>query len=124
MKKLLVLLIFFCSFSGYAFAVNDAGTVPAPLTCPMAAPVSSGNFCASFKVAATCRCAAKGLPPAICGNIHKLYDYVIAFYHGSQDTMCSDQKDTSKQDCMDDWDCYMKGGDHGGLCNGTGLACE
>jgi hypothetical protein len=122
MKKIIAFLIIFCGFASFACAANFTSVNPGPMSCPMASATSSGNFCASFKVAASCRCQLQGLPPAKCNNMKALYEYLVAYFK-TQDAMCSYQKDTSKQECMDDWDCVISGGDHGGLCNSTGNAC-
>jgi len=54
-----------------------------------------------------------------------VYDRMINMF-GSLKRACEYQRDTSVQNCMDDWNCYRFGGVNslGGLCSSTGKACE
>lgn len=93
--------------------------------CERAAPTTDKGFCASFKKVAICHCM-KSLPNSVCSNIsmETLYNMMVARY-GSMETACKKQSDTSQQDCIDNWNCYRKGGknSHGGLCSATGNKC-
>lgn len=92
--------------------------------CLPSTPSTSASFCESFKSVAECHCMESGLPYAMCSDMNELYVSMIAMFH-SIERACEFQQDTSKQDCMDDWQCYLSGGStsQGGLCNGTGTAC-
>ncbi|OGV35608.1 MAG: hypothetical protein A3E88_06585 [Legionellales bacterium RIFCSPHIGHO2_12_FULL_35_11] len=93
-------------------------------SCPVASPVVSIDFCKSFKVAAQCHCASSGLPRAMCNNEHLLYKRMIDTF-GSLKRACEYQHDTSVQECIDDWECYLSGGltSKSEACSGTGAAC-
>jgi hypothetical protein len=93
-------------------------------SCPRAAPTHSPQFCATFKVAAQCHCSASGLPPMMCSNVRLLYQRLMATF-GSLEKTCAFQRDTTKEDCMDSWKCYLNGGTNveGKLCNSTGRSC-
>ncbi len=92
-------------------------------SCPAALATTNVNFCSSFKTAATCYCTSSGLPSGMCQDMKAIYDRMINIF-GSQRKACEYQKNTPVQTCMDDWDCYHTGGNHGGLCSSTGKACE
>lgn len=94
------------------------------MACPQAFPTVSPGFCNSFKTAAVCHCTSSGLPLGMCSNMVQLYNRMIAMF-GSMDKACQFQRDTSKQECIDDWNCYRLGGtnSNGELCSGTGSTC-
>lgn len=123
MKKLLVsLLCVVASSSALAFVPATVQSIFS--SCPQAAPTTDGGFCASFKSVASCQCVEKGVPSSVCQNIDLLYKVMIARYH-SVENACANQHDTSTQNCIDDWKCYMSGGTNsqGGLCSSTGSKC-
>jgi hypothetical protein len=122
MKKILATLLFLASFSCFAT------TAPAP-TCAKAPPVTSDQFCVQFKSIAQCHCMADGgLPAGMCQDMEVIYKRMKAAF-GSQEAACLWQEQhgsperTTYQDCMNDWYCYREGGDHDGLCSGTGKRC-
>ncbi|MDF1677094.1 MAG: hypothetical protein P1U32_00155 [Legionellaceae bacterium] len=92
--------------------------------CPTAAPTDSPKFCASFQTAARCHCTAGGLPTAMCSNVRLLYQRLLVTF-GTLEKTCEFQHDTTKENCMDSWKCYLNGGKNtaGKLCNGTGRSC-
>lgn len=92
--------------------------------CPHAAPTNALNFCPSFQSVAQCHCTSAGLPSGMCRDVNAIYNRMITVF-GSQLKACQYQRDTSVQECMDDWDCYRLGGkdSFGRLCSGTGKAC-
>ncbi|HSW70759.1 MAG TPA: hypothetical protein VLH77_02125 [Gammaproteobacteria bacterium] len=103
-------------------------TVPcfsAVTPCPQAEPISSPNFCASFRTSAICHCVLSGLPEGMCQDIPELYERMIALF-GSVETACAYQQDASQQTCLDDWQCYRVGGSNaeGQLCSASGNKCE
>ncbi|MDX2346348.1 MAG: hypothetical protein QNK11_05720 [Legionella sp.] len=94
-------------------------------SCPKATATDASDFCASFKVAAQCHCSASGaLPTAMCMNVKLLYQRLMATF-GSIEKTCKFQRDTTTEDCIDSWHCYLKGGKNaqGKLCNATGRPC-
>lgn len=93
--------------------------------CPQAIPTNTPGFCSSFKVIAQCHCTSSGIPKGMCMNMHSLYDRMIGMF-GSVRRACEYQRDTSVQNCIDDWNCYRLGGvnSNNELCSGTGSACE
>jgi len=111
MNKLFVFLIFFVISS-------------VSLACPKATPTNAPNFCATFRVAAQCHCTNSGLPSRMCMNVKLLYQRLISVF-GALEKACEFQHDTTKEDCMDSWNCYLHGGNNvdGNLCSGTGRAC-
>jgi hypothetical protein len=110
-KKLIV--FFFIVFSGYNYA------------CERALPVDHPQFCLSFKSVASCHCTTSGLPYGMCQDVHMLYNRMIAVFK-TLEKACQYQQHTSPQDCMNNWNCYLKGGvdSEGHLCSSTGRACE
>ncbi len=114
MKTILVALCFL--FAIPAFALGQV--------CPNASPVNAPNFCSSFKTAASCNCSAT-LPKSFCNQMRPLYSRMTSMF-GTLERACSYQKKTSKEECMDDWNCYLKGGTtpSGLVCSGDGHACE
>ena len=104
--------------------INDVLSL-APANCPHADPVTSSNFCTSFKSVAECHCIVSGLPQGMCKDMNAIYNRMLSVF-GSQQKACEYQKDVSTQECMDDWNCYRSGGtdSKGNLCSGTGKACQ
>lgn len=94
------------------------------VACPQATPTNAPNFCATFRVAAKCHCTA-GLPAAMCGKMNYLYQRLLIIF-GSLENACAYQHDTTKENCIDSWNCYLHGGKtkDGHLCSGTGRACS
>lgn len=103
----------------------SSSTFAMTMTCPPAVPDSSSNFCSSFKSVAHCYCTSAGLPSFMCKDMGKIYSRMVALY-GSVQKACAHQRHTSAQECIDDWQCYLKGGkdSKNQLCNGTGRSCE
>ncbi|OGV28026.1 MAG: hypothetical protein A3F18_05090 [Legionellales bacterium RIFCSPHIGHO2_12_FULL_37_14] len=110
-RKILGVSIFISSFAAFA--------------CPNALPVDDVNFCPSFKKAAVCHCTASGLPESLCQDMHILYERMIIMFK-SLERACEFQHYTSKQDCIDNWRCYLVGGEDslGRACSSTKLPCE
>ena len=94
------------------------------LACNRAAPTDSPQFCTSFKAAASCYCTSSGLPTGMCQDMNALYSRML-FIFGTLQRACEYQKYTSTQDCIDNWNCYLRGGidSKGKLCNGTKRSC-
>lgn len=117
MKRTLILLA--CAFSMSSFAGG------ALLKCPQALPTDSPKFCPSFKSVAECHCVSAGLPKMMCQNVESIYTRMISMF-GSLQKACEYQKDTTVQTCIDDWNCYRKGGkdSQGRLCSSTGKSCR
>ena len=92
--------------------------------CPQATPTNAPNFCATFRVAAKCYCTQR-LPEVMCGKMTDLYQRLLIMF-SSLDKACEYQSDTTKQNCIDSWNCYLYGGKNadGNLCSGTGRACS
>lgn len=112
-RVITAVFVLFISFSSFA------------LTCPQALPTNAGGFCQSFKQVAECHCVEAGLPRGMCNNMKTIYSRMIGIY-GSVQRACAFQKDTSTQNCIDDWTCYRNGGKNsaGQPCSGTGQKCE
>lgn len=93
--------------------------------CPSAAPITSAEFCQSFKAATECHCVFSGLRGGICTNMNQFYIKMINTL-GTLPRVCSLQRYTATQECIDDWNCYRYGGltSDGQLCSGTGHACD
>ncbi|MDF1646009.1 MAG: hypothetical protein P1U61_03370 [Legionellaceae bacterium] len=113
MKRILFCIASLC-FSSGLFAAS----------CLKAMPTDSSKFCSSFKVAAQCHCSASGLPVTMCNNVRLLYQRLMVTF-GTIEKTCAFQHDTSKEDCIDSWKCYLNGGKNsqGKLCNSTGRSC-
>jgi len=114
----LIHFLFLCLFSVSSFAATIYAS------CPKAVPTNNPGFCGSFKSVATCHCTSSGLPSGMCQDMNVIYKRMISIF-GSVQKACEYQKDTSVQDCMNDWLCYRTGGTDstGNLCSGTGKAC-
>lgn len=110
MKKIVAILLSTLSISSYA--------------CDPAVPATAANFCPSFKAAVYCYCTDVWKAGGVCADMNRVYEIMMAT-HGSLDRACEFQKNTTKQICLDNWNCYRKGGrdSHGGLCSSTGRAC-
>ena len=93
--------------------------------CPNATPTSSSEFCKSFKTAAQCHCASSGLPSGMCTDVVLLHQRLMSTF-GTLERTCDFQHDTSKENCIDSWKCYLNGGKNiqGHLCNATGRSCR
>ncbi len=93
-------------------------------SCPQALPADDIGFCKSFQAVAQCHCQSSGLPAKMCSNVSQVYQRMISTF-GSIERACKYQKDTSYENCMQDWKCYLYGGNTNThtLCNGTGKAC-
>lgn len=92
--------------------------------CPSADPASPG-FCDAFKAASVCYCTSYAtLPKNRCSNMALVYKMMVASL-GTLQRACDFQRNTSAQECIDDWNCYNYGGvtSTGQLCNGNGHAC-
>ena len=111
MRKFFVFCMYFFSFSAIA--------------CPNAVPVDDAGFCSSFKSAAACYCTASGLPFGMCQDMHVLYNRMIVVFK-SLENACKFQHHTTTQDCIDNWRCYLAGGQDssGRICSSTGFPCE
>jgi hypothetical protein len=94
------------------------------LACPKALPTDDVNFCSSFKSVATCYCTSSGLPSSLCQDTRVIYQRMIAMFQ-TLEKACEYQKYTSKQDCMDNWNCYLFGGvdSRGRICSSTQKPC-
>lgn len=97
----------------------------ASFACSGALPTDHAGFCASFKATASCYCTASGMPAGMCQDMNALYRRMTSVF-GSLEGACRYQKNTTYQQCMDDWTCYRSGGtdSRGKLCSSTGLACQ
>jgi hypothetical protein len=91
-----VLLVFLCFFWVTGFAA-----------CEKAAPTDEIAFCDSFKAAATCYCASS-LPAGMCGDMKALYERMLLTFR-TLEIACTLQRYTSKEECVADWNCYLKG---------------
>lgn len=112
-------LALFCIFIVTPFAKA------ATSSCPQALVTDNPNFCSSFKEAAICHCTSMGLPINFCQDLKALNARMLSMF-GSLERACAFQKNTSQQTCMDDWNCYLNGGEdsNGRLCTSTGDSCE
>lgn len=129
MKKILAIFLYTLSFS--CFAAN-----PVILEeCGKVTDRTASTFCGEFKDIAHCHCRADSgnrLPDDKCYQTKTfVYPNMLATF-GSQDAACrwqaehGSEKRAKYQECMDDWNCYMKGGkdSNGGVCGSTGRSCE
>lgn len=110
-KKIGMIFLFFYYISGFA--------------CSNALPTDNPGFCASFKAVAICYCTNSGLPAGMCQDMNALYSRMMVVF-GTLQRACEYQKYTTPQDCMDNWNCYRRGGSdsRGRLCSGTQNACQ
>lgn len=126
-KKNFLLIFMLFSVSAFAADKNNSQSASAMLACPKASATDSSNFCSTFNEAATCYCS-QSLPPSLCQNMKALYKRMTDLF-GDLDRACeyaARTQNTTKQECMDGWNCYIKGGTDstGKSCSGTGRACE
>lgn len=105
--------VLFCFFSISTFA------------CTNALPTNHVDFCPSFKTAATCYCAASGIPAGLCQDMKMIFDRMISVF-GSLQRACEFQKYTTPQDCINNWNCYRLGGvdSQGRWCSATKRSCQ
>lgn len=99
----------------------------ATFACGQAVPTTAANFCSSFQSVAMCHCNEKTSPPLrpiVCANMGSLYTAMMARFHNLT-AACQYQKDTTTQECIDDWNCYRNGGvnSQGAACSGNRKAC-
>ena len=108
-----VFLTILCLFSLSSFA------------CPKAQATNDINFCSSFKAAATCYCTSSGLPSGMCQDMNLLYYRMLSVF-GTLQKACAYQSYTTVQDCIDNWNCYLRGGidSTGKSCSATQRACQ
>lgn len=111
MKNMIAAFLCCISMSGFA--------------CSSASSTDDVTFCSSFKDVATCHCTSTGLPKGLCNNMKSLYSRMLIIF-GSLEKACAYQHNTSEQECIDDWNCYMRGGvdSQGKSCSSTQLPCE
>lgn len=123
-----IIAVLVCFFSMTTFAsVNEMPfglTNTAQFACGKAVPTNDPKFCSSFKTVAICYCTAQGLPPMMCQDMNMLYARLVSVF-GSLQKACEYQKETTTQDCMDNWKCYRSGGvdSQGRSCSSTQKAC-
>src|SRR3990167_1233261 len=98
-KKNKLIFGILCLSSSYIFATS----------CPRATAFTSSEFCNSFKSAAECHCVSSGFPRGMCTNYRLLYKRMLDTF-GSLQKACEFQKETSTQECIDDWNCFLSGG--------------
>ncbi len=93
--------------------------------CTNALPTNNAGFCSSFKTAATCYCTSSSFPAGMCQDMEALYNRMMGVF-GSLEKACAFQKYTDPQDCIDNWNCYRKGGHDSQkrLCSATGKSCK
>jgi hypothetical protein len=118
---------FFVSFLGVIGMSTFSFNAAAFTACNRALPTENPGFCSSFQQAATCHCAQRKdrpFPEAYCRNIKWLYGIMVSTY-GSLNKACEIQTEASKQECIDDWTCYIFGGtdSNGRPCSSTQKAC-
>ncbi len=92
--------------------------------CEPASETNAADFCNSFKKTASCYCVSAIGNNPVCNDPHKVYDLMMIRYK-TQDRACAAQPNTSKQKCLDSWNCYRMGGvdSIGRPCSGTGARC-
>lgn len=97
--------------------------------CTNALPTDSVGFCSSFRTVAVCYCTSSGVPSGMCQDMQKLYNRMLSYF-GSLQAACLYQQDklhySSAQDCLDNWNCYLRGGtdSKGRLCSSTQQPCQ
>ena len=128
MKTILALVICFISTASFAFAPGSDSKLAALsgfFSCAQAVPTTDAGFCPSFKAVAACHCVESGVPEKACQNMKLLYAAMIGRYT-TVERACANQRDTSPQNCVDDWKCYGTGGTNsqGGACSSNGSLCE
>lgn len=102
-----------------------SATLFAASSCPQAVATDDPGFCSSFQYVAQCHCRSSGLPQAMCQDMGIIYKRMIIFF-GSVLLACEYQHDTTRENCIDFWDCYNNGGvdSQGRLCSGSGRSCR
>lgn len=112
-----IVFFFICFFSVSSFA--------ATLSCAQAEDTNKPGFCSSFKSVAKCHCTDSGMPSSMCSDMKQIYKVMLDTF-GTVERACALQPHTTKQICVDDWNCYRLGGkdSKGRLCSGTGKECE
>jgi hypothetical protein len=130
MEKIMILLICFFSSASFALTMKDLQDLtPHPHGCQQAPPTTDPSFCGGFKSSANCHCLDSGMDDSVCSDMNRLYDAMIAYFNHSLESACDFQQyqegGVPKQVCIDDWNCYRKGGvnSNGGLCSSMGSAC-
>ena len=99
------------------------------LACANALPTDNPYFCSSFKSTASCYCTSSGLPGGMCQDMKVLYSLMISRFNTIENACLYQQNQlhyTTVQDCLDNWNCYLKGGvdSRGRICNSTYKACQ
>lgn len=146
MKKYLLLStcsIFLSFFSFHVFAVGNVfapHALKATAACPLVTSDTEKNgvFCQKFETASECQCASLGGDG--CGTMQGVYQGMVGFYGQGDEKKGIDGGCAFgvmmgwvkyKQDCIDQWGCYLHGGydTHHGQCGGSvvggpGSACE
>lgn len=94
------------------------------IACPRAVPTHCPDFCNTFRAAAQCHCTTSGLPQGMCSDVKLLYQRMIATF-GTLERTCAFQRDTTIENCIDSWQCYLNGGNNhdGKPCSNTGNPC-
>ncbi len=131
MIKKLIICIYFFSVTCFAFSTTNSqnselnNMLASANDCGQASATSDPNFCTSFKAVAQCHCTSSGLPKSMCQDMSLLYSRMVSIF-GSIQHACEYQKDTSTQNCVNDWGCYRNGGrdSTGALCSSSGNACS
>jgi hypothetical protein len=92
--------------------------------CPKSRPTTDNEFCPSFEKAASCHCSSSGLPKTMCQDMEKVYQRMLMVF-STQQLACEYQQNTPTQRCIDNWNCYRKGGKDsaGHPCGATGKSC-
>lgn len=93
-------------------------------------PDNSPNFCASFKKATIkgCHYHLRFVPflwPFFCHSVKSIHKEMLHHFHNSLTTACVSVDKQFAHLCMNQWQCYMRGGHDaaGHLCNGNGESC-
>jgi hypothetical protein len=109
----------------FALSINLFEFSPVAFSvCPLAIPTNDPRFCEDFQSVAACHCRESGLHPDFCADTQALVNFMISFY-GTLERACKSQKVTTQADCLDNWNCYLKGGidSRGRLCSSNQKAC-
>lgn len=126
MKRTIFFILAILSVSCFAETSFSSYKDVMSRSCDHAIPDTDPGFCDSFNKVAICHCL-ETVPAPGCQNANQIYDRMTAkSAFGTQEAACAYQKDVPYQECMDDWNCYRKGGQDsaGGLCSGTGKSCQ
>lgn len=126
-KRILIVFMGLMSVCASAYSEDFPIEVnmSAAYACPNALPTNDPNFCPSFRTAATCYCVASGVPSMLCQNMNTLYNRMISIF-GSVQRACEYQKYAPTQICIDNWNCYMRGGldSFGRPCSSNQMSCQ